>query len=527
MDTRELIMIIDDNPADLEQLISSLSDNFITEVYQCVDQIFVKKIHNGEMPVLILLSHSKCTSTCFEIFKTMRLNPVTSTIPIIFIKETDCYNEENLLQLGVTDFITRPINTKLATLRINNYLRLNDNVDGLHFEYKQLLAAISSILIGLDHEDRIILWNRSAERFFQLRWNEVQNKTLSQLNIHWDKEPVYKSIKKCRESMHVIRTDDIMYTRTDGSPGFIGFSMNPINHKGSDNLSVLIVGADITGKKDMEKKLLHAQKMESIGQLSAGIAHEINTPIQFVSDNISFLSSSFTEMNTLIDNIKKQIEAVDENSQCKELVNKLLNAIKLADIDYLLEEIPSAIAQSKEGVSRVSKIVSAMKDFSHGSDEKMKSDLNRAIESTIIVAQSQWKNVATVETQFDTDLPLVPCLLSEVNQVVLNIIINAAHAIADVIADNPGSLGVITISTKRTENSAVIRISDTGPGIPENIRSRVFDPFFTTKGVGKGTGQGLSIAHDVITKKHNGELSVESQLGVGSTFIITLPLSLE
>lgn len=399
-----------------------------------------------------------------------------------------------------------------------------DNSEKSNFEYKQLLAAISSILIGLDEHDNITLWNTSAEGIFQLSFADVHNKTLEQSAISCEMQAITNAIEECREKIQVIRTDEIAYIRADGSAGFLGFSLNPIDNKENEGLGILIVGADITAKKDLEKQLLHAQKLESIGQLSAGIAHEINTPIQYVGDNINFLSDSFSELTELVDNIKKLVEDADKSSQHSDIAKQILEIMKSADIDYLLQEVPDAIDQSREGVSRVSKIVNAMKDFSHGSEDKVNADLNRAIESTIIVAQSEWKSIATMQTQFESDLPMVPCLLSEINQVILNMIINATHAIADSITDRRGDLGKITIATKAVNDSVEIRVSDTGSGIPEEIKSRVFDPFFTTKEVGKGTGQGLSIAHAVITQKHAGTISVESTPGKGTTFIILLPL---
>jgi len=177
-------------------------------------------------------------------------------------------------------------------------------------------------------------------------------------------------------------------------------------------------------------------------------------------------------------------------------------------------------------VERVAKIVLAMKEFSHpGTDEKKLVDINKAIESTITVSRNEWKYVAELHTDLDPNLGLVPCLASELNQVFLNIIVNAAHAIGDAIAGREGARGTVTIATRPVDDWCEIRISDSGCGIPKAIRHRVFDPFFTTKEVGKGTGQGLAIAHDVVVNKHQGTLAVESEVGAGTTFIIRLPVT--
>ncbi|MCP9447511.1 MAG: HAMP domain-containing histidine kinase [Nitrospira sp.] len=196
-----------------------------------------------------------------------------------------------------------------------------------------------------------------------------------------------------------------------------------------------------------------------------------------------------------------------------------------ADLDYVTEEIPRAIAQTMEGVDRVAKIVRAMKDFAHpGGDEKAFGDLNKAIESTVTVTRNEWKYVADLKTDLAPDLPLVPCLLSEFNQVIMNMIVNAAHAIGDVVKGT-GRKGVIAITSRRDGQFAEIRIADTGTGIPEQIRHKIFDPFFTTKEVGKGTGQGLAIARSVVVDKHRGSITVESEVGKGTTFIVRLPLT--
>jgi len=195
-------------------------------------------------------------------------------------------------------------------------------------------------------------------------------------------------------------------------------------------------------------------------------------------------------------------------------------------MEYLADEVPKAVQQGLEGVGRVASIVSAMKEFSHpGAKEKAHVDLNHAIETTVTIARNEWKYVADTELDLDPQLPPVPCLPGEFNQVILNLIINAAHAIADVVGDGSRGKGTITITTRRQNNEAEIRIQDTGKGIPEKARDRVFDPFFTTKAVGKGTGQGLAIAHSVVVDKHGGSIAFETAEGKGTEFVIRLPLA--
>jgi signal transduction histidine kinase len=276
----------------------------------------------------------------------------------------------------------------------------------------------------------------------------------------------------------------------------------------------------------MEVQLRHALKLESIGQLAAGIAHEINTPTQFIGDNARFLQEGFGDLTALLRQYEKLLASAKTEALLPKLVEETEAAVARADLDYLMAEIPKAVAQSLQGVERVTKIVRAMKDFSHpGTDEKTPVDLNKAIESTITVARNEWKYVAEMVAEFDSTLPPVPCLPGEFNQVILNLIVNAAHTIADVVGDGGKGKGTITVSTRRAANWAEIRIRDTGAGIPEKVRDRIFEPFFTTKGVGKGTGQGLAIARSVVVDKHGGTIAFETDTGRGTTFIIRLPMN--
>ena len=284
-------------------------------------------------------------------------------------------------------------------------------------------------------------------------------------------------------------------------------------------------GQDASARPQYEAQLVHAQKLEAIGQLAAGIAHEINTPTQFVGDNTRFLQDAFRDLLVLLERYAGLLDAARCGTTTPAQVAELEAALKAADLDYLCAEIPVAIQQSLDGIQRVSSIVRAMKDFSHPDTGEFKPlDLNAALENTLTVARNEWKYVAEVVTDLDPNLPLVPCLPGDINQVVLNVLINAAHAIADALGDQAGAKGKITIHTRCAGAWAEIRIGDTGTGIPESIRTRVFDPFFTTKDVGKGTGQGLAIARAVVVKKHHGTIAFETEVGRGTTFIIRLPL---
>ena len=300
---------------------------------------------------------------------------------------------------------------------------------------------------------------------------------------------------------------------------------SPIDDDRALGKAVIGLFEDVTDALAAERELRQAQKLEAIGQLSAGIAHEINTPIQYVGDNVRFLGDAFRDLTLVHEKSELLLHAVQQDEPAAGLARELATAREEADVDFLLKEIPTTIAQTLEGVDRVATIVRAMKEFSHpGSEEKTHVDVNRALESTITVSRNEWKYVAEVETRLATDLPLLLCLPGELNQVFLNIIVNAAHAIGDFTGNGKLGKGVIMVSTRTNEDWMEIRIADTGGGIPEAVQDRIFDPFFTTKKVGKGTGQGLAIARSVVVDKHQGMLRFETEAGKGTTFIIQLPL---
>jgi signal transduction histidine kinase len=243
-----------------------------------------------------------------------------------------------------------------------------------------------------------------------------------------------------------------------------------------------------------------AQKLESLGRLASGVAHEINTPIQYIGNNMRFLQESWGQIR----------RGLSETSSDP-------------DLQFVLQEVPRAIDQSLEGVLRVGKIVRAMRDFSHpASENKVATDINRAIETTVTISTTEWKGVAEIMMDLDAGLPKVLCLPGELQQALLNVIVNAAHAVAEVQRD--GDKGTITIKTGVIDETVAIRITDTGAGIREEHQAKVFDPFFTTKDVGKGTGQGLAIAHSVVVQQHNGRIWFETEIGKGTTFVIQLPI---
>jgi len=281
---------------------------------------------------------------------------------------------------------------------------------------------------------------------------------------------------------------------------------------------------DMSKQKQLELELGHARKLEAVGQLAAGIAHEINTPAQYVGDGVHFLKEAFEGYQRLVSQYRRAVEVLATAGGQDALVSEIRAIEEDIDIAYLDANVPGSFESCQDGISRITTIVRAMKEFAHPDQTEMApADLNQALQTTLAVAKNEYKYVADVATEFG-DLPPVLCHVGDLNQVFLNLIVNAAHAIGDVVGQGGGK-GTIRITACREGDLARIDIADTGSGIPEAIRSRIFDPFFTTKEVGKGSGQGLAIARSIVVTKHHGSLTFESELGKGTTFTIRLPIA--
>ncbi|MET0388923.1 MAG: ATP-binding protein [Polyangiales bacterium] len=292
-----------------------------------------------------------------------------------------------------------------------------------------------------------------------------------------------------------------------------------LNAEDGQLLSVLLVGVDLRNYKRLELELRHAQKLEAIGQLAAGVAHEINTPMQFIGDNVAFLQDGFNDLMGLVQLYERLRNAGETPAGLEELA-----ALReRADLDYLESRGPRAFETTLQGVTRVSAIVAALKTFAHPQHDKSMVDLNKAVEDTLTVAKGEYKYVAEVSTELG-DIPLVLCHGSDINQVLLNLVVNAAHAVSDGQTEGEPARGRIVVKTVQDGSDVVLSVSDSGCGIPEDIRHRIFDPFFTTKEVGRGTGQGLTISYNLIVEKHGGSLSFESEVGRGTTFFVRLPI---
>ncbi|MDY3552962.1 GAF domain-containing protein [Gemmata sp. JC717] len=392
--------------------------------------------------------------------------------------------------------------------------RAEEQLIASHRENNRLLDAISSILISVDLAGRVTRWNDTAAAVFGATADQVVGRALEACPFRWardgDRE---RFLQGCRGSTEH-KLEDLLLA-ANGRERVLSLTAYPITER-NEHCGCLVLGQDVTERKMLEEELRRAHKLESVGQLAAGIAHEINTPIQYIGDNTGFIGDALRDLSRVI----VAYRSAGDDPGARALADA---AAADADLDYLLTEAPRALGQTLEGIRHVARIVKAMKEFAHpGAVEKVPLDLNRALETVITVARNEWKYVAEVETRLAPDLPPVHGLPGELNQVFLNLLVNAAHAVKDAHGGS-GRKGLVTVSTRAVGNVVEVRISDTGCGIPEGIRNRVFDPFFTTKPVGQGTGQGLSIAHAVVVKQHGGAVTFETEAGKGTTFIVQLP----
>lgn len=422
-----------------------------------------------------------------------------------------------------------PCSVVVAHEDVTELHQAEDSLADLSRQNQLILNSVSEGIVGFDSAGRTIFVNHGAADMTGWSVNELVlagahdflHQTADDF-IHSGSEcPICATLSDGQTRHH----DSYAFRRQHGGVFPAEFTCAPIWESGR-LVGAVLTFRDVSERKQLQAQLLQAQKLESIGQLAAGIAHEINTPIQYIGDNTRFLRDAFRDLSPLFEQIRTGAERPELQTITADWRTSLIQLAQRADLDYLREEIPKAIEQSLEGAERVAAIVRAMKEFAHpGTAEKTAVDLNRAIQSTIAVARNEWKYVADVITDFDTDLPAVPCLPGEINQVVLNLLVNAAHAIADVVAAGKLTKGEIRISTRLCGEWAEIRVADNGTGIAPENQNRVFDPFFSTKAVGQGTGQGLALAHAVIREKHGGTISLETELGRGTCFMVRLPMS--
>jgi len=276
---------------------------------------------------------------------------------------------------------------------------------------------------------------------------------------------------------------------------------------------------DVTPIRQTQQDMERSQLLQNMGRLVAGIAHEINTPIQFIGDNLHFLEEAWAAIGFQFKRLVRVTHQEGENAEPTEAESP--------DMSFFFSEVPEAIRQSLEGVERVSGLVSAMRDFSRLDERRMASaDLNRAVRSTLTLLRNELKYIADVQMLLDPALPEVYCSIDEISRVLLNMLINAGHSVKEKIDNGLFTRGTISVSTRAIDQQVEISITDNGMGIPEDIRQRIFERFFTTKRntQAQGTGQGLAMARSIVEERHHGHIRFETNVGEGTTFYISIPI---
>lgn len=414
----------------------------------------------------------------------------------------------------------REANTSLVA-QASDLRQAQDRLTSAARDKRSVLDSLSAILIGVDHAGRVIEWNTVASTQFAVPVEEALFRQFDALALPWDRKIVADAVRECLVTGERVKRESLTVSN-GGEPRTVSITISPTQTEGGRGFA--IIGADITERLLLETQLHHAQRLESVGTLAAGIAHEINTPMQFVGDNLRFVSQCVPSLTSLLGMVPEMVEAAGQGKVRPALAKRLKDAASDVDVSFLSEELPAALSEMEEGVRRVTTIVRAMKDFSHpGQQGRQSADLNQALETTLAVARNEYKYYADVETEFGS-LPAVECYVADLNQVFLNLLVNAAHAIRDKV-EAGGARGTIRISTRAEGEWVEVRVADTGTGIPEPIRDKIFDQFFTTKPIGRGTGLGLAIVRAVVVEKHKGSIRFETEAGAGTTFIVRIPVA--
>ena len=392
-------------------------------------------------------------------------------------------------------------------------------------EMGQIFDFMALFMIRLSPEGMVDQWTAMSERLFDVTADQALGRLLNDCPVTWDWKRVEEGIAWVREKVIPKRLEDVSIHCKDRSKRLLSIAIIPVTEGASVKPGLVLLGYDVTQRSMMEMDLAETRKLESVVQLASGIARQINTPIQYMGDNIRFLAQAFESLEMLHQRFDRFLGLAKEGAVTEEQVQKEEKAVEEADWEYLVEEIPIALAQTHEGLKEVSKIVDSMQKFSNPfSSGKMPVNINAAVESIITITRHEWKDVAEMVTELDPSLPLVSCLGGEVNQALVHLVMNAIQALAEARRGDSRNKGVIKIKTRQDGDHVEISVQDTGPGIPDEIGSRVFDPFFTTKDHAKHVGQGLTAARTVMVDKHGGSLNFVSEVGESTTFVMRLPL---
>ena len=418
----------------------------------------------------------------------------------------------------------------LAIERFHAAQQLRESEDYL----RSIVSYLVDGLVTVDDELRIVSFNPAAEQIFGYTDVEVISQSVDLLV-----PPDQNKSENLLFNIAMADSDkdgdqrqqmaEVFGQRKGGEIFPMDLAVGVFDHAEDRQLICLV--RDITSRIDDQRRLNQAQKMEAIGQLASGIAHEINTPMQYISSNLSFVGQGLSELDALLVGLMKLTDSVKDGEELPPDLRSLLSIASDMELDFVRERLPQAVEDAVVGTERVSEIVQALREAAHpGTGKKVGSNINHILHNAAIVSRNSWKYHSELVEDYDESCPLVPVFVGELSQTFINLIVNAADAIEEEIersAPSSDARGEIRLVTRKSDDFVEVDIADTGAGIPQQIQSRIFDYFFTTKAPGKGTGQGLAIVYDVIVNKHGGELSLDSVPERGTTFTVRLPISPE
>ena len=542
------IVVIDDNVKDIVLIREMLSNIIEWDLQYHGFTDYNRALQELEAidPSIILIDYWLNVTDGLVVYKSIKNSGINKPVVMITGQSDDDIASQAILD-GVEDYICKntisPESLKITILNAfekhklkesehqhqcdleNRFDQRTAELANANLFTQQILEAIPSTLISLDENNIVTGWNRVAEQTFGLLAKDAIGKPLLECSIPWDWKNAGQDIQTCRSSKSVTTLDDISYIKSDGNDGTISLTLNIVKSHHTDTEGVLIVGTDLTERKALEFQLNQSQKLKAIGRLAAGIAHEITTPTQFINDNTRFLMKKIENISSIFETYEEMLNESINGQVDAGLSSKISQALAQCNTDEILCDFSSALSDNLSGIERLTQIIKAMRELSHpGSDKKVNVDINHSIDNTITITKNEWKYVADIKTDLDRSLPVISAFSGEIEQVLINMIVNASHAIADVTDNGTKGRGTITVITRNMHNDSIeIQISDTGCGITEKNKEKIFQPFFTTKDIGKGTGQGLAIAYDIIVNKMNGTIDCESEMGHGTTFIITIP----
>ncbi len=534
------VLVVDDSKAALKLMTVQISRAGYT-VFPAETGEEALEITFANLPDLILLDINLPGISGFEVLQQLKQRPETSMIPVIMISAAgDLESQVKGFSGGVVDFVTKPTMEPLLLARIKLHLELSRIRNELEQSNRQLRSSEASYRLIAENTSDVIWsmnphtgwFNYISPSVYKMRGYTAEEALLmpvdealtadSRILVH---QVIADKLAEIAFGDHsnLFRQVELEQPCKDGSTIWVEVSATFVLD--ADGLLAEIVGVsrDITARRqaevslrELQTQLLHNEKLASIGQLAAGIAHEINNPMGFINSNLSTLGK-------YVDKFERYLATVEQlllQAGNDDLLLQAATLRKELKLDYVRRDIRALLQESGEGTERVLKIVQDLKTFSRSDSTVLEqADINQCLDSTITIIWNQIKYVADLVRNY-SELPRVLCNAQQLNQVFLNLLVNASHAIQ---AKGEQYQGTVTVSTRADHEYVYIAVSDTGCGMTEELQRKIFDPFFTTKEVGKGTGLGLSISYEII-KKHGGELTVASVPGEGSTFTVRLPI---